>query len=228
MGYSDITILLHAIGIFAHQIVFYGPTLMTEMAEYPVPPQLSQTSFMDVFSDASTYEVTPCDALLEKGSDWALPPKERKALCPVKQRVIRSGKASGVVLGGCIEALERLRGTRYWPCFKDSLLILETVDDEFDEKKWRSLIVDYTNMGIFEEVAGIIIGQKTWNDDEVDKLSEMFLKVTTENAVPILYGLPFGHISPIATIPLFAKATLDSDLMKLIYNKPFEYGYVLR
>ena len=105
---------------------------------------------------------------------------------------------------------------------------METVDEKFDEKKWRSLITDYTNMGVFKDVSGIIIGQKTWNKDEVDKLADMFVKATNEKPIPILYGLPFGHISPIATIPLFAIATLDSDLMKLVYNKPFEYGYISR
>ena len=51
IGYSDITILLLAIGIKAKQIVYYGPTLMTEFAEYPVPPHKSEEAFLKIFDN---------------------------------------------------------------------------------------------------------------------------------------------------------------------------------
>ena len=225
VGYSDITILLLAIGLKSRQIVYYGPTLMTEFAEYPVPPYLSKEAFLEIFNNKNQLEISPCDTLFEKGSDWALPPKERALSCPVFSKVIREGCANGIVLGGCIEALERIRGTEYFPNFKDAILILETVDEKFDEKKWRSIIIDYSNIGIFKNIKGIIIGQKQWNNDEVDKLSTMLIEATKENKVPIIYGFPFGHISPIATFPLFTRATLYTDSMKLVYNKPFKYEY---
>lgn len=228
VGYSDITILLHAIGIKAQQVVFYGPTLMTEFAEYPVPPKLSETAFLELFSENESLTITPCDVLLAKGSDWALPPKERIYSCKVTQKVIRAGKATGIVLGGCIEALDRIRGTEFWPNFEDSILIIETVDDDFNEKKWRSLITDYYNMGVFKDISGIVIGQKIWSKESEECLAKMLLDVTEEKQIPILYGLPFGHISPIATLPLFTRATLDTDTMSLIYKKPFKYEYIMR
>ena len=228
IGYSDITVLLHAIGIMSQQVVFYGPTLMTEMSEYPVPPQLSKESFLQILDEKTSYEVSPCDSLLAKGNDCALPPRERNTFCPTFHKVIRQGQARGIVLGGCIEALERLRGTKFWPCFKNSIMVIETVDDEFDEKKWRSFVTDYTNMGVFKELSGIVIGQKMWNENSVNSLSTMLLEATSDTKIPILYGLPFGHISPIATIPLFTSAVLDADSMKLEYNKPFKYEYIKR
>ena len=222
IGYSDITILLLAIGIKAKQIVYYGPTLMTEFAEYPVPPHKSEEAFLKIFDNNKKMEISPCSALFDEGSDWALPPKERTLSCPVFQRVIREGCVNGIVLGGCIEALERIRGTEYWPNFKNSIFIMETVDKEFNEKKWRSVITDYTNMGVLKEVKGIVIGQKLWNEEEVDKLAKMLIEATAEKEIPIIYGLPFGHISPIATFPLFVRATLDANNLKLVYDKEFK------
>ena len=226
IGYSDITILLLAIGIKAQQVVYYGPTLMTEFSEYPVPPHMSEEAFLKVFDEDRILEISPCSALLDKGSDWALPPIERTSSSQVFQKTIRSGCVTGIVMGGCIEALERIRGTEYFPNFKNAIFIMETVDEEFDEKKWRAIVTDYANMGIFGNVEGIVIGQKMWNEDEVNRLAVMLLEATKEKEIPIAYGLPFGHISPIATIPLFAKATLDADTIKLVYDKPLKYEYV--
>ncbi len=228
LGYSDITILLNAIGIKTKQVVFYGPTLMTEFAEYPVSPYKSEIAFLQAFNDENQLIVSPVNSLLAEGVDWALEPKERVVEYPVFQRTIRTGKTSGIVLGGCIESLERLRGTEYFPCFKDSILLIETVDDDFNEKKWRCFITDYINMGVFKDLSGIVIGQKLWNENEVDRLAEMFIEATKSTDIPILYGLPFGHISPIATIPFFTRAILDADLMTLTYTKPFVYEYNTR
>ena len=225
IGYSDISVLLNAIGVKGHQIVYYGPTLMTEIAEYPEPPVLSGEKFIEVFDSNENYKIVPSENLLEKGTDWGLPPKQRTEEIPVIQRTIRSGCAEGVVLGGCLEALERIRGTEYWPDFTNAIMLAETVEEEFDEKRWRAFIADYKNMGVLQKLSGLVIGQKNWGVKEVDRLSEMLTEATLENPIPILYGLPFGHISPIATFPLFASAKLDADQMVLLYEKPLKYTY---
>lgn len=225
IGYSDITALLHAVGKLGRQVVFYGPTLLTEFAEYPVAPSFSIDMFLKAINKNDVMNISPSPYLLEKGSDWALPPRERKIKIPVIQKTIRGGKSSGVVLGGCMQVLQRLRGTNYWPSFKDSILIIETVTDEFIEQEWRDFVADYKNMGILDEIKGLIIGQKLWGSEEVQKLSEILLSATEKQQTPILYGLPFGHVSPIATIPMYTSAEFDSDEKLLTYLKPYTYDY---
>lgn len=225
IGYSDITVLLHAIGIKGKQVVYYGPTLMTEIAEYPNPPYLSTNAFLQIFDELNEKIISPSDLLMEKGTDWGLSPKERKLVCPVSQKTIRSGCAEGIVLGGCVEALERLRGTEFWPDFTNAIMLLETVDEEFNEKKWRAIISDYINMGVMKKISGLIIGQKLWDSHEIELLSSMLIEATQDTKIPILYGLPFGHISPIATFPLFTKAFFDADAKNLTYDKIFKYEY---
>lgn len=228
IGYSDISVLLNAIGVKGHQVVYYGPTLMTEIAEYPEPPVLSRNKLIEAFDDSESYGITPSEYLLGKGTDWALPPIQRTEQIPVIQKTIRSGCAEGVVLGGCLEALERIRGTEYWADYTGAIMLAETVEEKFDEKKWRAFITDYRNMGVLQKLSGLVIGQKNWSIEEVNKLSEMLTEATLENPIPILYGLPFGHISPIATFPLFTSAKLDADQMLLVYEKPFKYTYIKR
>lgn len=224
IGYSDITVLLIAIGLLGKQVVYYGPTLMTEFSEYPAPPQDSIEPFLKLFKEEQII-IEPYPTLFSDGSDWGLPSVKRDLNCPVISKTIRAGIAEGVVIGGCIESLDRLRGTKFWPCFDNSILILETSKNEFNEIDWRSLLVDYQNMGILEKVSGIIIGQKKWNEDQVKRLSDMFLSFTQDKPIPILYGLPFGHISPIATLPLFTSAKLDTTNKILEYKDTLTYDY---
>lgn len=226
IGYSDITILLMAIGVRAKQIVYYGPTLMTEFAEYPTAPHYSMSAFQKVFKTNDKIKISPCNKLYTDGSDWALSPQERRLSCNVFSKTIRSGVTSGVVLGGCIESLERIRGTEYWPNLNNAILLLESSEDNFNELKWRAVITDYNNMHVFENISGLIIGQKKWSVDEVELLSNMLLSITKNKPIPILYGLPFGHISPIATIPMFTTAKLDTDQKSLTFFNPTEYTYV--
>ena len=225
IGYSDITVLLNAIGVKAGKVVYYGPTLMTEIAEYPKAPPASINSLLSALDKDDVHVVAHCDTLYSKGTDWALAPTERLQNVPVFSKTIRAGKCEGVVIGGCIESLERLRGTEYFPSFKNAILLLETSEDDFSELKWRNLLTDYSNLGILDEVNGIVIGQKNWTINEVDKLSDMLIEATEGREIPILYGLPFGHITPIATVPLYATAILDSVNQTLEYEKPFKYSY---
>lgn len=225
IGYSDITILLNAIGLRAKKVVFYGPTLMTEIAEYPKAPSISIESFLSILNSENRYVVSHCNTLYSKGTDWSLAPTERIQNVPVFSKTIRPGKCEGVVIGGCIESLERLRGTEYFPSFKNAILLLETSEDDFSEVRWRNLLTDYINLGIIAQINGIVIGQKNWSEDSVERLSKMLLEATAKKDIPILYGLPFGHITPIATVPLYAWAVLDSEKQTLEYEKPFKYAY---
>ena len=227
IGYSDISVLLHAIGIKGKQVVYYGPTLMTEVAEYPVPPRISMDYFNNSMNhDSAEYTVCPNDYLFAKGTDWALPPTERKTKINVLHKTIQNGKAEGVVLGGCLEALERIRGTEYWPDFTGAILAIETVEDNFIEDNWQKFITDYSNMHVLEKISGLIIGQKAWDEDDINKLSDILLSARDIKDKPIVYGLPFGHISPISTIPMYATATLNADQMTLTYKRPFQYSYL--
>ncbi len=225
IGYSDITILLNAIAKKGEQVVYYGPTLMTEFSEYPKGPEYSMKAFMNALNSDAPLVIRPTDTLYSEGTDWSLAPTERVLDTPVFSKTIRPGTAHGTVIGGCVESLGRLRGTEYWPSLDGAILLLETSEGVYDNLAWRAVISDYINMGVFDKVAGIIIGQKKWTEAEVDSLSEMLLDATRERPIPIFYGLPFGHISPITTLPLYASATMDADNKTLSYDFPIKYSY---
>lgn len=222
-GYSDITVLLHAVGYHAGLVTYYGPTVMTEFAEYPHMPRYSRDSFMAAATQQRQLKFQHVGELAVERLDWGSNEEARRARAvgPVAPAITgRGGTAAGLLTGGCIEALERLRGTNYWPEMSGSLLLLETVSDEPNIKALHSIFVDYQNMGVWNSVEGVVFGQKNWPRAALAAVAELLCDFTRGSAIPVLVGLPFGHITPIATIPLGAIGTLDADNQTLYAESP--------
>jgi muramoyltetrapeptide carboxypeptidase LdcA involved in peptidoglycan recycling len=114
-----------------------------------------------------------------------------------------------------VEALQRLRGTPFFPETRGAILALETASDEPNVSYLESVLTDYRNMGILGNIVGLIFGRKHWPKESTQELCDLLGRMTSGNPVPTLVGLDFGHISPIATIPLGAGAKLNSDTAEL-------------
>ena len=74
-----------------------------------------------------------------------------------------TGKATGQLLGGCIDVFPMVIGTEIWPTkseWKDKILLLETSE----EKPSPDLVTYYLRnlgaQGIFDVIKGIIIGKQ--------------------------------------------------------------------
>jgi muramoyltetrapeptide carboxypeptidase len=227
IGYSDITVLLHAIAQESRHVVFYGPTLMTEFAEYPAMPRFSAQSFTEALSAGrSSLRITHSPVLAAKGTDWSVGPVERPLLPAPGPIVARPGTADGVVLGGCVEAMERLRGTRYWPNFDGAILCMESAEDTYQPGFWEVLVADYANMNVWPRISGVAVGQKDWPISHLEEIGRLLVEATAKHPVPVLVGLPFGHISPIATLPIYAKGTLNtSDASLTVDPSRFAYSF---
>ena len=69
--------------------------------------------------------------------------------------------------------------------------------------------------GIFNEIAGLIIGRPLrYSADNESLLIKKILERTEGYNFPILYGSALGHTYPINTIPLTEKAKLNSKTNK--------------
>ena len=217
VGYSDITVLLHAVQRRAGLVTYYGPTLMTEFAEYPDMPPESRDSFLAAVRPRSgPLVLSPFREALLNRIDWGSPSDgslaRERGVAP-SPLTVRGGTAKGRITGGCIEALERLRGTPYWPETDGALLLLETASDTPNHSYLEMVFADYRNMGIWDRVAGVVFGRKLWPSSDLERIAHSLEALT---AAPVLMGLDFGHISPIATIPLGMDGTLDATSATLI------------
>lgn len=203
VGYSDITALHCALLTAAGLVSFHGPMLCSDLIK-PGVPEFTTKSFLAAVSG----EPVP------------------RSLCAAKHgqslRTLRNGKASGRLVGGNLSVLCTTIGTPWQPPFKNSILFLE----EVDEVPYRldRMLTHLLNAGLLQQVRGIALGTfkgcydpkaaaaKEYRQTVEDVLSERLLSLQ----VPLVVGLPFGHATFNATLPIGCRVTLDADRGELV------------
>jgi len=148
-------------------------------------------------------------------------PKAHKQATPRAPSCVRSGVVTGPLLGGNLSILCTTLGTPYQPSFKNRILFFEDLAEipyRFDR-----MLTHLLNAGVLQQVAGIAIGinancrdpnarkAKEYRQTMDDVIKERLLPLK----VPIVSGLPFGHIPINATLPIGIKAKLDADAVDL-------------
>jgi muramoyltetrapeptide carboxypeptidase LdcA involved in peptidoglycan recycling len=123
MGYSDISVLNIAIWQSAGLITFNGPAILTDFAEHPRMFHYTEQYFLQAVTQESPIGlIEPSSWWTEEFQDWERQADRER---PLRRHPssgwtwLREGSAEGVMIGGCIESLEHLRGTRFWPQWMD-------------------------------------------------------------------------------------------------------------
>lgn len=131
-----------------------------------------------------------------------------------------NGKVQGKLIGGCMEVLEFLKGTDYWPDkteWNDTILFLETSEDKPAPEYFRWWLRNFAAQGIFRQVKGVIVG-RPYDNLYCQEYNEILLKVISDEEglsdLPIISEMDFGHTCPTFTIPFGAKAEMDMDSKK--------------
>ncbi|EOU1741712.1 LD-carboxypeptidase [Clostridium perfringens] len=115
---------------------------------------------------------------------------------------INGSHLEGIVVGGNIRCLLKLAGTKYMPDFKDKILFLESFSG--NSAKMVTYITQYKNLGVFNEVKGIILGEFTEMEREDLKpdIVEILKRVIGEINIPILKTSDLGHGADAKCIPI--------------------------
>lgn len=115
---------------------------------------------------------------------------------------INGSHLEGIVVGGNIRCLLKLAGTKYMPDFKDKILFLESFSG--NSAKMVTYITQYKNLGVFNEIKGIILGEFTEMERENLKpdIVEILKRVIGEINIPILKTRDLGHGADAKCIPI--------------------------
>jgi muramoyltetrapeptide carboxypeptidase len=225
-GYSDITSIQLSFYSQTGLVGFYGPAVITQFGEHPQPDTYTVDNFFKSVT-GNLGGVTPSQKWTDdKSVDWIRRDdlrKKRKYKKNDGYLWLKQGKAEGRILGGCLPVILHLAGTKFWPDFKETVLLLETPEGE-DYRKGESLanvdsaLGDLRNLGIFSKIKGIVFGRGFgYTTKELKQLEEIILYNTRDYDVPILYNVNTGHADPIITIPLGVKVGLDSSKDKFSF-----------
>jgi muramoyltetrapeptide carboxypeptidase len=134
-------------------------------------------------------------------------------------RPVRPGRASGVVLGGCLSLVLALVGTPWMPSLRGSLLFLEDVKEE--PYRLDRMLTQLAAAGAVDGVAGILLGRFHRCDPRPGSDSPGAAAVLAEWAgglgVPVLADLQAGHGPGKTTIPLGVPAELDAEARSVTF-----------
>lgn len=127
---------------------------------------------------------------------------------------------------GCIDVLEFLKGSRYWPAedwWQDRILFLDTSEDGPSVEQVRAWLFNYGIQGVFDRVGGLMFGRaRGYSDDQKRSLDHIIHNVVVEEFgatnLAIVSNMDFGHTDPQWILPLGVNAELDpnADAFRLL------------
>ena len=205
-GYSDITSLHFALVRKAGLLSFHAPMLNGELADAKLP-DFARKSFMRTVMNAA-----PAGSVCDGYKDGTI-------------SVLHGGTAEGRLMGGNLTLICASVGTPFMPSFKGKILFFEDVG----EKPYRidRSLTHLMNAGIFSQVAGVAVGINKNCDDPDAKpgaeyrqsAKEVIKERLSSLLVPVVVGLPFGHVDLNATVPVGVRAKLDGEHGDLIVTE---------
>lgn len=207
LGYSDITAILLAIYQKTGVTTYVGPNFtslgMKSGMEYTIE------YFKKAVIESNDFELVQSEAWSD--DPWLLEQDQRKFHPNEGYMIIQEGEAEGTILGGNLRTMNLLQGTNYMPSLQNSILFIE--DDEevhpfsFD-RQLQSLLHQPDAAGI----KGIVIGRFQKESGMTDyALHEIIASKKELRGIPVIANANFGHTTPVATIPIGAKASIVAN-----------------
>ncbi|PTB19301.1 muramoyltetrapeptide carboxypeptidase [Trinickia symbiotica] len=119
-------------------------------------------------------------------------------------------EARGTLWGGNLSTIVSLVGTPYMPHVDGGILFLEDVNEQ--PFRIERMIYQLHLAGVLARQQAIVLGEfsgiKAYDYDNGYGLAAVVEQIRSVTGIPVVVGLPFGHIDDIVTLPVGAKAHL--------------------
>jgi len=123
--------------------------------------------------------------------------------------------AEGPLLGGCLSLLTATQGTRYAPDLDGAIFFWEDVDEPL--YRIDRMLTHLRLSGSLRAIRGAVIGRVRGIEEEPGAASDVPRRMREHvHRVPILWGLPAGHVAPNLTLPLGRRARIDAAAGRLV------------
>jgi muramoyltetrapeptide carboxypeptidase len=214
-GLSDITVLHCALHRHAGMATFYGPALVTNLAEYPAVFELTDLSLRAAWFGDTRIEFEAAadwtDEFLDFGTKADLT-RARKTKRGEGWLWLHPGKATGPIFGGCLESLcWHVKGSAEWPDLDGCVLLLEPSEEAPSPATVSSFLTDLRRLGVMDQVSGLVFSRPTnYRPDDVATLWRVVRDATDGLDIPVLANFDCGHSDPMLTVPLGVEVGLDS------------------
>ncbi len=205
VGLSDFTAFQLALLAKTGAISWAGPALGEDFGVEGEPDDIMEACFDDLVQDQG------------EGAGWRLP-LDRLSNTPEivaknDQETLGNGQLvtkNAVLWGGNLSVLVALLGTPYWPEVKGGVLFIEDVNEH--PFRIERMLTQLLQAGVLARQKAIVFGQFTGirlaPHDKGYKLSTVVTWLRSQLKVPVLTGLPFGHVPTKVLLPVGGKVDL--------------------
>lgn len=130
----------------------------------------------------------------------------------------KEGKTEGLLVGGNLALVYALLGSRYGFDFKDKILFIEEIGENFYALDRMLISLDLA--GVFHKIKGLIIGgmtnmgseadNKNYNQSFDDFAYEIIAQRIKNYQFPTIFGFPNGHILDNRPLIIGAKVAIEA------------------
>ena len=140
----------------------------------------------------------------------------------------KSEDKQGYFWGGCIEVLEFLKGTDFWPersFFDDKFLFLETSEEAPASHLVMRMLRNYGMQTILNRIQGLVLGRPYGYTEEQKLALRTVVKQVVVNEfgrtdIPIILDFDAGHTDPQFIIPFGVKTLISSASERVTLVEP--------
>jgi len=193
VGLSDFTAFQNALLAQTGAVSWAGPALGEDFGAEEGPDDIMEACFDDLITGQG------------EGAGWRLPKEKEGAAA----RVLHIPDAT--LWGGNLSVLASLVGTPWLPAVQGGVLFLEDVHEH--PYRIERLLTQLLHAGVLARQKAVVLGQftnyKLVPHDKGYKLQTVVDWLRAQlRKVPVLTGLPFGHVPTKVVLPVGAPVTL--------------------
>jgi muramoyltetrapeptide carboxypeptidase len=198
VGMSDFTALQLALYARTGAVSWSGPALGEDFGCEAEPDEIMLACFDDLVLEQG------------EGSGWRQPAprgtEARARLAAARPLRVRDA----VLWGGNLSVLVSLLGTPYWPEVQGGVLFLEDVNEH--PFRVERMLTQLLHAGVLARQKAIVLGQfsnyRLVPHDRGFRLETVIDGLRAQLRVPVLTGLPFGHVPTKVLLPVGARVDL--------------------
>jgi muramoyltetrapeptide carboxypeptidase len=192
VGLSDFTAFQLAVFAKTQRITWQGPSVMDDFACDLEPDDIMQACFDDLLLEQG------------EGTGWKLPMAEADKNLKVN---------NAVLWGGNLTVLTSLIGTPYFPNVKGGVLFFEDIGEH--PYRIERMLTQLFHAGVLQQQKAVVFGQftsyKLVPHDKGFNLQSVIDRLGSLLKVPVISGLPFGHVPTKVLLPVGAKVDLATE-----------------
>lgn len=191
VGLSDFTALQLSMLAQTGTPTWAGPALLEDFGVAEEPDEIMQACFDDLLSGQG------------EGTGWRLPLSDLRAH-PELVDEDGWGVEQAMLWGGNLSVLVSMLGTPYFPQIEGGVLFLEDVAEH--PYRIERMLTQLLHAGVLGRQKAVVLGQfnrfQLVPHDKGFKLQSVVDWLRSQLGVPVLTGLPFGHVPTKVLLPV--------------------------